>query len=77
MFEICRWYFTATFPYIILAVLFFRGITLPGSTEGLKFYLKPDFSQLGNPQVHAQICGLYGSRLASRRCFVSRLNLRG
>lgn len=32
--------------FLILVVLAVRGITLPGSGEGLSFYLKPDFSKV-------------------------------
>ncbi|XP_059185153.1 sodium- and chloride-dependent GABA transporter 2-like [Centropristis striata] len=44
-------YFTATFPYVMLAVLLVRGITLPGALDGIKFYLYPDPSRLTDPQV--------------------------
>ncbi|XP_053408806.1 sodium- and chloride-dependent taurine transporter-like isoform X2 [Mercenaria mercenaria] len=44
-------YFTALFPYVILTILLLRGVTLDGAAEGIKFYLKPDFSRLGDPQV--------------------------
>ncbi|XP_073990857.1 sodium- and chloride-dependent taurine transporter-like isoform X2 [Rhodnius prolixus] len=44
-------YFTAIFPYFMLTALFVRGITLKGASEGLKFYLKPDFSKLFESQV--------------------------
>lgn len=44
-------YFTATFPYVMLAVLLVRGLTLPGAFNGIKFYLYPDPSRLSDPQV--------------------------
>ncbi|XP_056261179.1 sodium- and chloride-dependent GABA transporter 2-like isoform X2 [Seriola aureovittata] len=44
-------YFTATFPYVMLAVLLVRGLTLPGALDGIKFYLYPDPSRLTDPQV--------------------------
>ncbi|XP_077428886.1 sodium- and chloride-dependent GABA transporter 2-like [Vanacampus margaritifer] len=43
--------FTATFPYVMLLVLLVRGLTLPGAKEGIKFYLYPDASRLGDPVV--------------------------
>ncbi|KAM4740551.1 sodium- and chloride-dependent GABA transporter 2-like isoform 3-T3 [Anableps anableps] len=44
-------YFTATFPFVLLVVLFFRGMTLPGAFHGIKYYLYPDPSRLVDPQV--------------------------
>lgn len=44
-------YVTAIFPYIVITALFIRGITLPGASEGIKFYLYPDFSRLLDSQV--------------------------
>uniref|UniRef100_A0A8C5HIZ7 Transporter n=1 Tax=Gouania willdenowi TaxID=441366 RepID=A0A8C5HIZ7_GOUWI len=44
-------YFTATFPYVMLAVLLVRGLTLPGAKGGIMFYLYPDPSRLADPQV--------------------------
>ncbi|KAI6208220.1 Snf-9 [Aphelenchoides besseyi] len=43
-------YITATVPYVIVLILFIRGITLPGSDIGMDFYLlKPDFSRVFDP----------------------------
>ena len=35
---------------IILVILMFRTLTLPGAIDGIEFYLKPDFSKIG-PQT--------------------------
>ncbi|XP_075015089.1 sodium- and chloride-dependent GABA transporter 2 isoform X22 [Calonectris borealis] len=43
-------YFTATFPYLMLVVLLIRGVSLPGASQGILFYLYPDLSRLGDPQ---------------------------
>lgn len=42
---------TVPLPLILIALLVIRGITLPGSAEGLNYYLAPDFSKLLNPKV--------------------------
>ncbi|XP_013792459.1 sodium- and chloride-dependent GABA transporter 1-like, partial [Limulus polyphemus] len=44
-------WFTALFPYVLLLVLFGRGITLEGASKGLIYYVKPEFDKLTDPQV--------------------------
>lgn len=44
-------YFTSTFPYIILVILFVRGVTLPGAGKGVEFYMIPNISKLAEGRV--------------------------
>ena len=44
-------YFTAIFPYIVLVILFFRGVTLENAGEGIKFFIIPRWERLGDARV--------------------------
>lgn len=46
-------YFTALFPYVVLTALLIRALTLPGASDGIVFYLKPDWSRLKSAAVWA------------------------
>ena len=37
-------YVTAVFPYIVVTILVFRGVTLDGSGDGVEFLFKSDVS---------------------------------
>ncbi|XP_011189046.1 sodium-dependent nutrient amino acid transporter 1 isoform X2 [Zeugodacus cucurbitae] len=44
-------YFLALFPYVIMAVLLVRAVTLPGSVDGIIYFIKPDWGKILDPKV--------------------------
>lgn len=48
-------YVTAIFPYIVLFILFFRGITLEGAGQGIYYYIVPNFERLLDAKVLTRI----------------------
>lgn len=58
-------YVTAVFPYVTLAILLIRGLTLPGAWQGVVYYLYPDPSRLADLQVRhfGQIKQFYSVKL--------------
>uniref|UniRef100_I3JAT3 Transporter n=1 Tax=Oreochromis niloticus TaxID=8128 RepID=I3JAT3_ORENI len=44
-------YITSTLPYLVLTIFLIRGLTLKGSTQGIKYLFTPDVDELMNPQT--------------------------
>ncbi|BFZ09127.1 hypothetical protein BsWGS_12166 [Bradybaena similaris] len=44
-------YFTALFPYVVLIILLFRGVTLENASIGIKYFITPNFERLADASV--------------------------
>ncbi|XP_065355483.1 sodium- and chloride-dependent GABA transporter ine isoform X2 [Calliphora vicina] len=44
-------YFTATFPFILIIILMGRAVTLEGADDGLRYFFRPNWSELKNANV--------------------------
>lgn len=42
---------TALAPYVVLIILLFRGVTLPGAMKGIEYYLTPQWEKLLKSKV--------------------------
>ncbi|XP_016086244.1 sodium- and chloride-dependent GABA transporter 2-like [Sinocyclocheilus grahami] len=63
-------YVTATFPYVMLLILLIRGVTLPGASRGIQFYLYPDLGRLADPQGGMYVFQLFDYYAASGMCLL-------
>ncbi|XP_037777279.1 sodium-dependent noradrenaline transporter-like [Penaeus monodon] len=66
---------TVIFPFVMLFILLIRGVTLPGATDGIYFYIYPEFNRLKEMKVWAaaaiQIFYSLGPGWGSLICFGS------
>lgn len=44
-------YFLALFPYVIIAVLLVRAVTLEGAWNGILYFIKPRWDKILEPKV--------------------------
>jgi solute carrier family 6 (neurotransmitter transporter, glycine) member 5/9 len=44
-------YVLAIFPYVVLSILLARALTLPGSINGIKYFLTPQWDKILKPEV--------------------------
>lgn len=44
-------YVTAILPYLVLIILLFQGLSLEGSNNGIRYFLKPSFNRLKDVKV--------------------------
>jgi solute carrier family 6 (neurotransmitter transporter, glycine) member 5/9 len=44
-------YVLALFPYVVLIILLIRALTLPGSFNGIRYFLQPQFDKILEPKV--------------------------
>ena len=59
-------YFTATFPYIVLLILFCTGIWREGAGDGVKFYLG-----IGDPELGSKLANINSWTAAASQIFYS------
>ncbi|XP_071085624.1 sodium-dependent noradrenaline transporter-like [Haliotis cracherodii] len=49
-------YITVGLPYILITVFLIRGCLLPGSADGIYYYIYPKFERLTEPKIWIQSC---------------------
>ncbi|XP_053717625.1 sodium- and chloride-dependent betaine transporter-like isoform X2 [Synchiropus splendidus] len=85
-------YVTATLPYLLMFILFVRGVTLPGAGTGLRYFLVPSFSKLADLDVwqeaasqvifshavgHGVLTSMSSYNTYNNNCYRSRSGLHG
>eukprot|EP01063_Lacrimia_lanifica_P037698 TRINITY_DN7816_c0_g1_i1.p1 TRINITY_DN7816_c0_g1~~TRINITY_DN7816_c0_g1_i1.p1 ORF type:complete len:609 (+),score=92.10 TRINITY_DN7816_c0_g1_i1:54-1880(+) len=50
-------YITVPLPILLMVIMFFRAITLPGAFKGLHYYTRFDMDKMWDPEVWAMGCG--------------------
>lgn len=53
-------YFLALFPYVVLIAILIRAVTLPGSVDGILFFIEPKWGELLNPNVRRTLINQLG-----------------
>jgi solute carrier family 6 (neurotransmitter transporter, glycine) member 5/9 len=48
-------YFIAIFPYVILIVLLIKALTLPGSMEGIDYFIRPNYTKIFEAKVLSKL----------------------
>ncbi|XP_046559157.1 sodium- and chloride-dependent betaine transporter-like [Haliotis rubra] len=49
-------YFTVCAPYILITIFLIRGCLLPGSADGIYYYMYPNFEKLVDPKIWIEAC---------------------
>lgn len=51
-------YFLALFPYVVIAILLVRAVTLEGAWNGIIYFIKPEWDQILKPKVSFRISNI-------------------
>ncbi|XP_067649956.1 sodium-dependent dopamine transporter-like isoform X2 [Haliotis asinina] len=51
-------YVTVAVPYILITAVLIRGCLLPGSADGIYYFLYPHFERLSEPEIWIEACNL-------------------